>query len=305
LAAGKNVFQSGVTVSDVSIYSAFDFYREYQVCKFRQLFKTVKDQSDFEIYSQSDENSGDWDVHSNGILSKITTPRPEKFDIKELQKQCSKEIDVQTYYHSSRELGIEHGEHFQAMKSLHKGENEYLGQLKLPAGVGGLNDKSFFIHPVLLDAAFQMGSYPLIDLNSAFLPTGLQNLSFFDYLDQSIWCYVKPVTKSLDDDLKLYETDLWLLNEKGEVLVKIEKLRFQRVDLKMLPGQRSKIDDWLYEIEWISNPIPGNAAIDLANFADLTSKLTQKQKKSPQHVIFTETFLMKWISYLHHLSKKL
>lgn len=278
LAAGKNVFQSGVTVSDVSIYSALILPRISSV-QIQTIVKTVKDQSDFEIYSQSDENSGDWDVHSNGILSKITTPRPEKFDIKELQKQCSKEIDVQTYYHSSRELGIAHGEHFQAMKSLHKGENEYLGQLKLPAGVGGLNDKSFYIHPVLLDAAFQMASYPLIDLNSAFLPTGLQNLSFFDYLDQSIWCYVKPVTKSLDDDLKLYETDLWLLNEKGEVLVKIEKLRFQRVDLKMLPGQRSKIDDWLYEIEWISNPIPGNAAIDLANFADLTSKLTQKTKE--------------------------
>ena len=278
LAAGKNVLKSGVTISDVSIHSALILPRTSAV-QIQTIVKTSEDQSDFEIYSQSDENSVDWDVHSSGKLSRITIPRPGKFNIQELQKQCSEEIEVETYYRSSRELGIAHGEHFQAMKSLHKGKNGYLGQLKLPAGVGGLNDKSFYIHPVLLDAAFQMASYPLIDLNSAFLPTGLQNLSFFDYLDQTIWCYVKPVTESLDDSLKLYETDLWLLNEAGEVLVKIEKLRFQRVDLKMLPGQRSKIDDWLYDIEWKSSPIPGNAAINLANPVEVTKNLSQKTQE--------------------------
>ncbi|HAC15666.1 MAG TPA: hypothetical protein DCE78_06950, partial [Bacteroidetes bacterium] len=275
LAAGNTIFKSGATVSDVSIHSALILPRTSAV-QIQTVLKTTADQSEFEIFSQSDENTGDWDVHSGGRLSKVTTPRPGKFNIQELQKQCSEEIEVETYYRSSRELGIAHGEHFQAMKSLHKGKNGYLGQLKLPAGVGGLNDKSFYIHPVLLDAAFQMASYPLIDLNSAFLPTGLQNLSFFDYLDQTIWCYVKPVTESLDDSLKLYETDLWLLNDSGEVLVKIDNLRFQRVDLKMLPGQRSKIDDWLYDIEWKSSPIPGNAAINLANPAEVTKNLSQK-----------------------------
>ena len=278
IAAGNNVLKSGVTVSDVSIHSALILPRTSAV-QIQTIVKTSEDLSDFEIYSQSDEKSGDWDVHSSGKLSTKTTARPEKFDIRELQKQCSEEIEVETYYHSSRELGIAHGEHFQAMKSLHKGKNAYLGQLKLPAGVGGLNDKSFYIHPVLLDAAFQMASYPLIDLNTAFLPTGLQNLNFFDYLDQTLWCYVKPVTESLDNGLKLFETDLWLLNEAGEVLVKIEKLRFQRVDLKMLPGQRSKIDEWLYEIEWKLSPIPGNAAINLANPGEMTKNLSKKTKE--------------------------
>lgn len=274
-AAANDRFKSNATVSDMTIHSAL-ILPESKSVQIQTIVRNSKDETEFEIYSNNEGQSGEWDIHSSGKLSNVTILRPENFNLSELQKSHLDELEVETYYRSSRELGIAHGEHFQAMKSLFRGEKGYLGQLTLPAGVGGISDKSFFIHPVLLDAAFQMASYPLIDLNSAFLPTGLQNLSFFDHLEKSVWCYVSSVTQTLDENLKVYETDLWLLNEAGEVLVKIDRLRFQKVDLKMLPGRRSEIDDWFYEIEWLKSPVPGSAAQNLLSPHQVARKLSEK-----------------------------
>jgi acyl transferase domain-containing protein/acyl carrier protein/SAM-dependent methyltransferase len=285
LAAGKEVFKSNASVSDVTIHSALILPRSKSI-QIQTIVRTSRDETEFEIYSTSDGQSGDWDMHSSGKLRNVTMPQPKKFNLPDLQNSHPDEIEVDSYYRSSRALGIAHGEHFQAMKSLHRGKNGYLGELILPAGVGGITDKSFFIHPVLLDAAFQMASYPLIDLNSAFLPTGLQSLNFFAHLDHTVWCYVNPVTETLDENLKIYETDLWLLNTEGEILVKIEKLRFQRVDLKMLPGQRSKIDEWLYEMEWQKRPISGDAAQSLLAPNQVVKKLKQKSDDVATHVGF-------------------
>ena len=275
IAAGNEIFKANTSVSDVTIHSALILPKSKSI-QIQTVVRTSKNESEFEIYSISEEESGNWDIHSSGKLLNVTIPRPEKLNLIELQKSHLEEIEVESYYRSSRELGIAHGDHFQAMRSLHKGKNGYLGKLLLPAGVGGITDKSYFIHPVLLDAAFQMASYPLIDLNSAFLPTGLDNLSFFKPLEHTVWCYVSPVTQSLDKNLKIYETDLRLLSEEGEILVKIDKLRFQRVDLKMLPGQRSKIDDWLYKIDWQKSPIPGNTAQNLLSPNQTVKKLSKK-----------------------------
>lgn len=273
-AAGNELYKSNTSVSDVTIHSALILPKAESI-QIQTVVRTTKGETEFEIYSNSEEQSGEWVLHSSGKLLNETIHRPENFNLGELKKSHPDEIDVESYYRSSREFGIAHGEHFQAMKSIYGGKNGYLGQLTLPSGVGGITDRSFFIHPVLMDAAFQMASYPLIDLNSAFLPTGLHHLSFFAHLEQTVWCYVSPATQTLDENLKIYETDLWLMNEAGEILVKIDKLRFQKVDLNMLPAQRSKVDEWLYEIEWLKSPISGDASQNLLAPNQVAKKLIQ------------------------------
>lgn len=285
IAAANEVLKTSTSVSDITIHSALILPRSKSI-QIQTIVRTSQDENEFEIYSKTEGQSDSWSLHSSGKLLSRTIPRPEKLKLSDLKKSHQTEIEVDSYYQSSRELGIAHGEHFQAMKSLHKGLNGYLAELTLPAGVGGITDKSFFIHPVLLDAAFQMASYPLIDLHSSFLPTGVQNLSYFTHLDHTVWCYAKPVTQTLDENLKVYETDLWLLNAEGEVLVKIDKLRFQRVDHKMLPGQRSKIDEWLYEMVWQKSPISGDSAQNLLATNQVVKKLKQKSDDVATEVSF-------------------
>lgn len=263
LAASNELFSAPGSLTDVTIQQAL-ILPDDERTPVQTVVKPTHDGYHFDIYSRPGEAES-WQKHTSGKLSKQLVELPQKVDLNELKKRCSVEVDVETYYQSSRALGIEHGEDFQALKNLWIGENEMLGKLELPSGNSG-QLSNYLLSPVLLDAAFQMASYPLMEQGLAYLPTGLEQLSRYDQLPSEVWCYTSGSIPSGSGSLQIFETDIQLLNERGDLLAKIVGLRFQRAtNLPQIKRNTTAhpFEDWLYEIDWKQKPLFGFASTSL------------------------------------------
>jgi acyl transferase domain-containing protein/SAM-dependent methyltransferase len=280
LAALAELYPNGAEISSVDIQKAL-VLSDVSNTAVQTVIKPSKSGSRFEIHSQTDE-SEPWQLHTIGEIIAGSSEVPSAMDLEKIKKRCDVSLDVDLYYSSSKALGIEHGEHFQALKMLKKGKGEMIGRLELPSGING-NHSDFTLHPVLLDAAFQMASYPLITKNASYLPTGLDHLRVYKQLPHSIWC--RTSFKEIEDseDLLLYESNMDLMDDSGNILAQISGLRFQRVDHFALQSAKNDISDWFYEIEWQKKPVFGQSASQLsqpestkANLHDSTVKAAEK-----------------------------
>ncbi|WP_230967594.1 SDR family NAD(P)-dependent oxidoreductase [Nostoc commune] len=170
-------------------------------------------------------------------------------DLTQLQTTCPEEIAVTSYYQTCQELGVEYGKYFQAIQRLWRGENQALGEIRLSPL---LTDTSCYqIHPVLLDACFQvMGAILLPSQSStAYLPVGIDQVHWYGNLSESLWSYVQ-----LRDESS-YIADLQLLNPDGTLVATIDGLQIQPVRQDSLRNAELNIwQDWLYQVEWKEQP---------------------------------------------------
>lgn len=240
--------------------------------------------SRFEIYSRS-PGTDNWQSHTTGELSSAPPSRPKKFDLSGLKKRCIEPVETDDYYRRAASVGIEHGEDFQALKELWQGDGELLGRLELPSGIGG-NPGLFSLHPVLVDAAFQMASYPLIDSGTPYLPVGLDQLKKYSQLPRKLWCYVSYTLPKEGDDRRIFETDLHLIDDKGEIIAEVAGLRFQRVDRRQLTAADSRYDDWFYGIEWQKKPVFGRASLLLQKPDGIGKSLSEQTTEAADACAF-------------------
>jgi acyl transferase domain-containing protein/acyl carrier protein len=217
----------------------------------------------FQVFSQSREGQG-WQRHSAGLLTDAPdTPASPALSLVEAQSRCSASYPVREYYTRTAGAGIEHGEHFQALEALWRSpaeasESLVLARLRLPAAIAaGSND--FLLHPVLLDAAFQMAGVPLLERDEPYLPVGLDALVRLAPATAALWCVVRP----RGEEGSLFSTDLEMLDDAGQLVARVEGLRFQRVSRRSLRAVgRHNHADWLYQEHW--TPVLGFVAAGLA-----------------------------------------
>lgn len=284
LAASDGLFPSPATVDEVEIQRALILSDE-QPISVQTVLHPSGDGFRFEIFSQAQPTES-WQLHTTGKLSVPPPGSPGRLDLDLLQKRCAKSVDVTDYYNSSTSLGIEHGEDFQALKSLWQGEGEMLGRLELSAGMGGNDD--YLLHPVLMDAAFQMASYPLIREASAYLPTGVESVSRMNPLPRKVWCLTTLKHPDPAGELQFFETDLKLADDEGRVLAEVTGLRFQRVDRHSLAVKGTQYDSWLYQIDWQKKPLYGLGTGFLQSPDGIAASLSDQTEKAAEACAFYE-----------------
>lgn len=204
----------------------------------------VLDGSDYKLFARNLDSP--WQLHSRGRVSRTETYRLATIDLGEWRIVCDQEISTEEYYRCTHEAGIEHGEHFQAIQALWRSGSgdRVLARLCLPENITGAG---FLLHPVLLDAAFQMLGVPLLERGDLYLPVGLSRFDLLRLPDTKVWCVVS-VTRL---EGPLVTADLSLIDDNGEVFVQIKELRFQRASRALLQrNSRFAHQDWLYSIEW-------------------------------------------------------
>ena len=106
-----------------------------------------------------------------------------------------------------------------------------------------MTQDGFLLHPVLLDAAFQMLGVPLLAQGEPFLPVGLERLELLATPGSALWCALRLRTA----DGPLVTADIDLADDDGRVVVRIVELRFQRASRR---GARFAHPDWLYRLDW-------------------------------------------------------
>jgi acyl transferase domain-containing protein/acyl carrier protein/short-subunit dehydrogenase len=296
----KNESYSTISLKDISINKALVLSpvdgTELQTVISPELNNNLsikEENSAFQIdlYSSTGNSSTPWKEHSHArfeINYESNGQENTHFDLDKLLIEHEEELSVDDYYKKSHALGIAHGEQFQAMESICRGPNGYLGKLVLPKGVGGLHDQRFFLHPVLLDAAFQMASYHLIKFDEPYLPVGIKSVQFNKPLTQDTWCYLVPNSPMEDDEQAFYEVTIWLMDSTGEVLAQIESLRFQRVQVTNFGQESTDIESWLYRLQWEQKALPGYTTQSLLESEALSKQLKQTTKYIAESCSFYE-----------------
>ncbi|MFT7691649.1 MAG: acyl transferase domain-containing protein/acyl carrier protein [Candidatus Latescibacterota bacterium] len=254
LAAGIEVFASEhVAVEDMVIHQALvlpdDAARLVQLVVRAEAAGTYS----FQIFSfaASTADEGTWALHTSGVLRALEVAEPEYVDIESIRAACGEAFAVDDYYRQTRALGIEHGDSFQALKSLWRSDTQIIGELELPVDLHDAMD-SFYLHPVLLDAAFQMLGVPLLqgEGSEPYLPVSVERLHLQCRPPAALWC-VLDLHPQEGDTGAILAADLRLVDKQGTLVAAARGVRFQRVDSTALRASFSApFEQWLYEVEW-------------------------------------------------------
>jgi acyl transferase domain-containing protein/acyl carrier protein len=275
LAAGAAVFVSEcVAVEDMVIHQALVLPEGEGL--FVQL--VLKEEADggqsFQIFSiAAADKAGRWTLHTSGVLRAVGS-EVEHVDIEPIRAACKEAFSVDEYYRKTRAVGIDHGDSFQALKNLWRSETQIVGELELPAALRDAMD-SFCLHPVLLDAAFQMLGVPLLIGNEGepYLPVSVEHLRLFSRPPASLWC-VLDVRPREEDSAEMLVADLRLVGAVGELVATARGVRFQKVDPAALRASfATSFESWLYEVDWQQVPSFGVPAGTLPAPAALVAAL--------------------------------
>jgi len=256
LAAGAAVFSSEfVAVEDMVIHQALVLPEGEGLFVQLVLSEEADGAQSFQIFSLAPaDKAGRWSLHTSGVLRAVGA-EVERVDIEPIRAACSEAFAVDEYYSRTRALGIDHGDSFQALKSLRRSETQIVGELELPAALRDAMN-SFYLHPVLLDAAFQMLGVPLLigGEGEPYLPVSVEDLRLFSRPPATLWC-VLDVRPHEGDSAEILAADLRLVSAAGELVAAARGVRFQRVDPAALRASfATSFESWLYEVNWQQVP---------------------------------------------------
>ena len=281
LSAAAQQFESGVKVllEEVQIEHAL-VLAEQEATPVQLILKREQaDHYSFQLFSQLDnisqrddisQRDSGWTRHTSGILRRGAEETAPEFDLDKIRAICDERLSIEDYYARTRAVGIEHGEKFQALNALWQGEDDesamVLAHLRLPEQAG---NSDFLIHPVLLDAAFQMVGVPLLERGQPYLPVGFDRLLRYESPPEELWCVVRIV----EEVGRLLIADINLLDNQGACVVAVTGLRFQRVAVSDLALNQSQHQADFYCVDRVYTPGFGAASNQLPDAHTLASQL--------------------------------
>ncbi len=177
-------------------------------------------------------------------------------DIRDIQERCRDELQTAQFYRRLQAYGIQLAASFQGIERLWRGDGEALGWIHLPQALQQDGD-DYQIHPALLDACLQVLIATLPVLSSTdgedvlYLPTGLRSFRIIQRPGKSVWSHARLILDSQQHG-DIFEGDVRLLDEKGQVLVEARGLRLQRSEPALRPSTHisGTADELYYEIRW-------------------------------------------------------
>ncbi len=235
--------------------------------------------------SNGQSSSTDWIQHAVGNLATTAKLTPS-LTLAEAQARCTEPVEKAAYYQQLRSRGLEYGPSFQGIQQLWKHDNEALGQVQLPAGVPA--DAVYQLHPVLMDAGFQLLFATLPENGEeTYLPIGLGQLSLAQPVRGPLWIHGKIYPAAAEQPIR--QADLHLFDETGHCLAILNNLQVRRIRKETLQQlAQPSWQDWFYKVDWQPQPAMEPSGVIPANghwlvLADgegvgeaLTQQLTQQ-----------------------------
>ncbi|NJK62260.1 MAG: SDR family NAD(P)-dependent oxidoreductase [Synechococcaceae cyanobacterium SM2_3_1] len=194
-------------------------------------------------------------VHARGRVMQTDDLVPDPWT----WNQPTQAFDLSTYYKKAHSLGMKFGSEFRVIQAAGIENGVGYAQLQLPVS-SGRSDQSYLLHPLLLDACFQLTGLTLATLVEAettdaslYLPVGIERLHLYRKTSQQLWAKVRP--QSLYTPIQKFDIDL--ADPSGVQVARIEGLSMRRTTPAAL--QRSlqiRRRDWFYRLFWQRQPQP-------------------------------------------------
>ncbi|NJO78239.1 MAG: aminotransferase class I/II-fold pyridoxal phosphate-dependent enzyme [Cyanobacteria bacterium RM1_2_2] len=254
LAAGRHQHPSNsLKLSQFEIEQPLLLNDQLQILQIRL---RLNEQSEYAVEIFSEQNGLEKPLvrHASGKLEPLETREPLiPFDL--AQRQASLTPDstpISTYYRQLEAQGLHYGKSFQAIRQLWRGQGHALGRIQLPES---LTDSSQ-IHPVLLDACFQLLAAAMGTAQSemSFLPVSIDTLQLHRQIGQQLWCFVElREAQENSANHAFLKADLWLVDDRGNLSASIKGFTLKQIhsqSLQRLFGDSATSATDFYEINW-------------------------------------------------------
>lgn len=175
---------------------------------------------EFTVVSQA---AGGRLVHAMGKLGcSERSPHLEVVDLAAIRSRSLDRMPSEELYRRFADAGVTYGPYFRRIVEIWQSATEVLVRIELPAD-SSEQLPGFGLHAGLLDAALQSSAVFAHDQNGEggrlFLPYSFKSLEMFAPLPARIFALATKVQGNRDDQTQRF--DLLLLNERGEVLLRI------------------------------------------------------------------------------------
>ncbi|MEA1922932.1 MAG: amino acid adenylation domain-containing protein, partial [Pseudomonadota bacterium] len=184
---------------------------------------SAADTSAFAIHSANREKRGDWIEHARAKVHSPATP-PEKIDLKDIKKRCTKIIPEQTI-NLEDGIKVKAGRRWDFPVTAYFGDQEALAFMELPADLH-YDFKQHPLHPALLDRAT---AFMLADIENAwdFMPFQFGIVNIYAPLTPGIISYSRRLKEENSSGRLLF--DITIMSSEGDILLEIKRYTMLKV----------------------------------------------------------------------------
>ena len=214
----------------------------------------------FNIYSSLDEHRKNWTLHATGYLRH--SKKSDSFSSKKsvaVRSNCREETEIERFYQLLAQNGLQYGPLFRGLHEIRRGEKQAWGRIALPAGLQDAHD-DYYLHPVILDAAFQLTFATLPsdgykDEMNGFMPVWIDRLHFF----KKPGVKIQACTQMRSLDQQKMDADILIADHKGMPIAKISGFRSRKLIQPNTQKYRG-VSCHFTETQWDLSPLEGKPA---------------------------------------------
>lgn len=193
----------------------FKFLQTLEVISSPVLRLTMdSDGESFSIFSRSSKADSSWMKNACGKMFNLVLPQSlPSINRTHLLTKCTTALDIESFYDLMKELRLEFGSGFKTLREGFLCKDEILTTVNINSCYEN-NVEEYYIHPTLLDGAFQTLLALAVDElrqdGKLYIPSEIKNIYFYKKPGAKAWCYGKISSRSKETiigDLKIYDAE--------------------------------------------------------------------------------------------------
>ncbi|MDC0749535.1 type I polyketide synthase [Polyangium mundeleinium] len=202
------------------------------------------------VIASREASAKEWVTHAQGRLRLVATPAAARAGdaLGAVEARCPEVVEARAQYARMEARGLSYGAHFQGIQSLRLGEGEALARVHLPDELQS-EASAHHVHPVLMDACFQVGGASLQSLigEGTYVPVEVKGLRVFGRPGPTAWVHARVVRTEARVEPAV---SLRILDDAGHAWVEIDELRVQRLAEAERPAAGDPFGDCVFEVAW-------------------------------------------------------
>jgi len=222
--------------------------------------ETSRNGERWSIHGRTGTDSG-WVRHASGRCRRETvSDGPWGLDLDALRARCTHALAVDYGYRLFRDVGLEYGPTFRAIRELWYGPQESLALLELPSALcqtDGSQPTGFLFHPALLDACLHT-LFGALNLNgedadrrgNVFLPVSVRQLRLYGRPTGKLFSHARLHSRTAQH----FQADIRVCDESGRVIAEVIDLRCQALEHPATVA-RKREREWMLEYHWQDAPL--------------------------------------------------